>query len=202
MLQLCTTLMTKAIRTYGVLNRKLLLSKLFLFFAWSYALLLVDLISWVRGIFPVPPADIFCWTDSVNVFHQIKTLPCKLKVFESHRVAHIISILPNVSWNYVKSAENPADCATRGLSASDLMDFKLWWHAPRWVGNRKSWPENPANKTLMTSEVAREQVASSSTVTLVNSSFSNSSPETCRESLDLPSLYTLVTVVSRGLRND
>ncbi|GFS63650.1 reverse transcriptase domain-containing protein [Trichonephila clavipes] len=37
------------------------------------------------------------------------------------------------SWHHVKSQENPADCASRGIAASKLKVHKLWWSGPLWL---------------------------------------------------------------------
>ncbi|GFY23096.1 integrase catalytic domain-containing protein [Trichonephila clavipes] len=37
------------------------------------------------------------------------------------------------SWHHVKSQENPADCASRGIAASKLKVHKLWWSGPQWL---------------------------------------------------------------------
>ncbi|GFU55641.1 integrase catalytic domain-containing protein [Trichonephila clavipes] len=37
------------------------------------------------------------------------------------------------SWHHVKSQENPADYASRGIAASKLKVHKLWWSRPQWL---------------------------------------------------------------------
>lgn len=70
---------------------------------------------------------------------QIKTLPSSLPVYESHRVGTILSSAPEVEWGYVRSADNPANCATRGLTPSQLKNFELWWHDPSWIQQPDLW---------------------------------------------------------------
>ena len=37
--------------------------------------------------------------------------------------------------------DNPADCASRGLSPADLLQFELWWKGPPWLmSDATSWP--------------------------------------------------------------
>ncbi|XP_026333317.1 uncharacterized protein LOC113240274 [Hyposmocoma kahamanoa] len=36
-------------------------------------------------------------------------------------------------WQYVKSEDNPADCASRGITASQLLEHRLWWTGPSWL---------------------------------------------------------------------
>ena len=41
--------------------------------------------------------------------------------------------LNNTQWNHVKSEENPADCASRGIYPSLLQSHSLWWTGPPWL---------------------------------------------------------------------
>lgn len=70
---------------------------------------------------------------------MLKIDPAKLKVFEANRISEIITTLPNVHWKYVATAENPVDCATRGIPAKLLKDFSLWWFGPTWLTRPSDW---------------------------------------------------------------
>ena len=37
------------------------------------------------------------------------------------------------AWLHVPTLENPADCASRGISATELKEHKLWWGGPPWL---------------------------------------------------------------------
>lgn len=38
--------------------------------------------------------------------------------------------------------ENPADFASRGLTATQIVNNQLWWHGPSWLTKEKTfWPE-------------------------------------------------------------
>lgn len=53
-------------------------------------------------------------------------------------------LIPLDSWRHIASADNPADCASRGLSASQLDDHALWWTRPPWLKDPHcSWPASP-----------------------------------------------------------
>lgn len=55
-----------------------------------------------------------------------------LKTYVGNLVSLIMDqILPD-RWSHVISSENPADCASRGLLPSELLDHKLWWKGPTW----------------------------------------------------------------------
>lgn len=47
------------------------------------------------------------------------------------------------SWHHVKSAENPADCASRGLLPSQLKIHPFWFYGPNWLSLPSSeWPKS------------------------------------------------------------
>ena len=36
-------------------------------------------------------------------------------------------------WNHVNGLDNPADCVSRGLFPSELLNYSLWWNEPNWL---------------------------------------------------------------------
>ncbi|XP_070171430.1 uncharacterized protein, partial [Polyergus mexicanus] len=61
--------------------------------------------------------------------------------YVANRVSEVQTRLPSIKWNHVPSKENPADCASRGLSPAELRDFKLWWAGPAWLSSPSTaWP--------------------------------------------------------------
>ena len=73
------------------------------------------------------------WSDSTTVLHWLQTPPYQLKTFVANRVAHILELLPNTLWHYVDTKNNPADPASRGLLAPQLISHPLWWKGPKWL---------------------------------------------------------------------
>ena len=51
----------------------------------------------------------------------------------ANRVASAARHLPQTAWLHVPTDENPADCASRGISAQELKDHPLWWSGPPWL---------------------------------------------------------------------
>ncbi|XP_068143648.1 uncharacterized protein [Drosophila tropicalis] len=51
----------------------------------------------------------------------------------TNRTAEILETIPRSAWRHVSTKENPADCASRGMLASDLINFDLWWKGPSWL---------------------------------------------------------------------
>ena len=78
--------------------------------------------------FPTP--KVFAWSDFTVTIAWLQDYPRKWKTFVANRVAKIQEIIPASSWKYVPTEDNPADCASRGLAAADLLDHEFWWNRP------------------------------------------------------------------------
>ncbi|XP_011171556.3 uncharacterized protein LOC105204198 [Solenopsis invicta] len=96
----------------------------------SAAVLMSRLTRFVMDALHITSVPCFCWTDSTVVLAWVTQHPSKWKTFISNRVAEIQTRLPSASWRYVPTDENPADCASRGVSGSQLVSHPLWWHGP------------------------------------------------------------------------
>ncbi|CAB0033670.1 unnamed protein product [Trichogramma brassicae] len=105
------------------------------------AALLVRLVKSLLDGLRFPPERIFCWSDSSVVLKWIRGHPSRWPTFVANRVSSIQTDLPDVCWRHVPTKDNPADCATRGLSPLDLAAFPLWWNGPSWINDEEStWP--------------------------------------------------------------
>ena len=106
------------------------------------ARLLAQLVNHTSSIIKLPPSHIYNWTDSIIVLSWITCNPRRLKTFVGNRVADILECTSPNSWRHVSGTQNPADCASRGLFPSELMDYELWWEGPVWLKlPSSSWPE-------------------------------------------------------------
>lgn len=110
------------------------------------ALLLSNLFSSIQ-FDPLPnPSQVYFFTDSAVVLAWLRTPSHQLTVFEANRVTTIQEKTSIGDWYHVKSAENPADVASRGLNPSEINDSVLWWNGPSWL--RSSVPEWPISKSI------------------------------------------------------
>ena len=83
---------------------------------------------------------IHLWSDSKDVLYWIKDVPAKWPTFIANRCADIATMLNDASWHHINSADNPADMASRGISARELVNNDLWWHGPRRLTeNNNEW---------------------------------------------------------------
>lgn len=95
--------------------------------------------------------DTFAWTDSSIVLSWLTVPHESFKVFVSNRIHQIHTLLPDCHWNHIRSADNPADCASRGISPAELRNHGLYWKGPACLYSPvSSWPKTtvfiPAEK--------------------------------------------------------
>lgn len=112
----------------------------------SAALLLAKLMDSVLKTLGDRDITVHFWGDSTIVLSWLKKEPCEFREFVEHRVANVqeITTKHNAMWHHVPTATNPADIASRGCIATDLLENSLWWDGPDWLRHDKSeWPTNP-----------------------------------------------------------
>lgn len=121
----------------------------------SGALLLTRLVTSIKSAFGNKVDKITYWTDSTIVLSWINTEAHRLKVFVANRIAEIQEATEQCDWKYISTSINPADIASRGCDATELIDNELWWYGPDFL----SLPENnwPSSKFDL-SEQAKNDV--------------------------------------------
>ena len=68
--------------------------------------------------------------------------PRRFKTFVGNRVSTIMELIPPEKWNHISGLDNPADCASRGLFPSELLQHQLWWDGPLWLKlPPANWPQ-------------------------------------------------------------
>ena len=108
------------------------------------AYLLAKLLSHIKEVLRVPACDVFAWTDSTIVLCWLDGSPRRFKTFVGNRVSGIMELTSPDRWRHVSGVDNPADCASRGLYPSELVNHHLWWNGPEWlVKTEDEWPVAP-----------------------------------------------------------
>ena len=80
------------------------------------------------------------WTDSKTVLGYINNDARRFHVFVGNRVQEIRERTSPNQWHYVGTKSNPADIASRGTGAQELIDNTLWWNGPDFLWNSpKDW---------------------------------------------------------------
>ena len=100
------------------------------------ALLLVNLVKKSYSSLMVNVSAVHLWSDSSIVLHWIRTPPRLLATFVANRVAEIQSLSLDVEWHHIGTKNNPADCASRGLTPPELSNYVLWWHGPTFLSDK------------------------------------------------------------------
>ncbi len=86
----------------------------------------------------------FFWTDSQVVLSYINNEARRFHVFVANRVQLIRENTNLNQWHYVDTSENPADYASRGLRASDILSTN-WLSGPEFL-----WKEEIYEETIST----------------------------------------------------
>ena len=104
--------------------------------------ILAQLLHHVQQAFDLPLSCVYAWTDSTIVLNWLVGNPRRFKTYVGNRVSHILELTSPDRWNHVDGVDNPADCASRGLLPSELLEHKLWWNGPAWLKLPSSdWPK-------------------------------------------------------------
>ncbi|XP_055326312.1 uncharacterized protein LOC129580137 [Sitodiplosis mosellana] len=89
----------------------------------------------------VDQIPIYFWCDATVVLHWIHGDISRWKTYVANRISKILASTSPKQWSHVGTHDNPADCATRGLTPAQLSKFDLWWKGPEWlVKPKKDWP--------------------------------------------------------------
>jgi hypothetical protein len=88
--------------------------------------------------------DVVLWTDNSATFHWLQKSPSNWKTFVGNRVAQIQELFPDAkTWRYCPTELNPADKASRGLSALQVLQDQTWFAGPEFLSrSQKAWPDN------------------------------------------------------------
>ena len=130
--------------------------------------LLATLLTTTRQTLNVPLHDVHAYCDSTIVLAWLDGSPQRYKIFIANRIASTVNLIPTSAWRHVPTKENPADAASRGLTASELKDHPLWWHGPPWLLQQPvKMPPQPSTSTLikLQQEEAKPQICNITAVT-------------------------------------
>lgn len=98
----------------------------------SGALLLTKLMDQTKLAFKnLSISGVHYWTDSSVVLSWLSEHPAKWNTYVGNRVSQIHALSNANQWHHISTKQNPADCASRGIHASELLADKLWWNGPQ-----------------------------------------------------------------------
>lgn len=87
----------------------------------------------LRQELQIPLQQSVFWTDSTTVLSYIGNESARFKTFVANRISLIRDATTSLQWRFVKSAQNPADQATRGLKAKDFVQEEKWFKGPNFL---------------------------------------------------------------------
>lgn len=89
----------------------------------------------------IPIRQSYYWTDSMAVLRYIRNTTSRFHTFVANRLALIHEGSNTSDWYYISTKLNPADIASRGISASDLVKGNKWISPPEFLWRPKTfWP--------------------------------------------------------------
>ena len=113
------------------------------------ALLLAKLLESVGRVLDISPNRWHAWSDSSTVLAWLDGHQRQHPAYVANRVEQTLEITTPYIWHHVPTACNPADCASRGLKPTDLLQHDLWWNGPIWLQQEPMlMPPQPPRRTL------------------------------------------------------
>ena len=92
--------------------------------------------------------NITFWSDSQIVLHWLKSTKT-LKRFIQNRVNEINELTTSWEWKYCPTSDNPADLVTRGITAEQYTNSKLWIKGPHWLTDSSTYPKSTSIDTSL-----------------------------------------------------
>lgn len=105
------------------------------------AVLLSKLLKDVQRSLQLPEESVFAWTDSMIVLAWLRRSPNTWKTYVANRVTEIVNNVSSGRWHHIKSADNPADVASRGIRPDLMKDCDLWWLGPKFLNDCTSFDD-------------------------------------------------------------
>ncbi|XP_068716993.1 uncharacterized protein [Montipora capricornis] len=108
----------------------------------------------------IPVDQSIFWTDSTCVLGYIANKDKRFHTFVANRVAAIHEVTSPPQWKHVGTKQNPADDASRGLTAEALLKNKRWIRGPEFLWKSEdAWPSQQCAVSMVAEndpEVKRE----------------------------------------------
>ncbi|XP_021964268.1 uncharacterized protein LOC110859615 [Folsomia candida] len=119
------------------------------------ALLLAEFMPLVAKALKMNFTDMVAYADSTLTLGWIRSEPYKYKTFVANRITKIQELIPGDKWGFVRGIDNPADCASRGISVQEFINHPLWWNGPSWLNEKPPVPNKYSTLTRLQRITAR-----------------------------------------------
>lgn len=117
------------------------------------AVLVTRLLVEVSEILKVEKSHIRAWTDSTVVLAWINSHPSRWQTFVANRVSEILTTLDSNQWSHVKTSLNPVDCASRGITPTELLNNTMWFCGPDFLRCSEVKYSKPKNSETQLEEI-------------------------------------------------
>lgn len=82
------------------------------------------------------------WTDSQVTLQWLYKGPYTGVNFVDTRIKKILATCDASQWKHCSTTDNPADLASRGCKAEELLQSELWKNGPNWLTKPELWPQH------------------------------------------------------------
>ena len=119
--------------------------------------LLAKILTTTSQTLKISVDNIHAYSDSTIVLAWLGGSPKRYKLYVANRISKTIKLIPSKAWSYVPTKENPADCASRGITARELVYHHLWWHGPPWLQKQPLKPPLQPSASEMKKHQEKDQ---------------------------------------------
>ena len=121
----------------------------------------------LRKELEIPISSSTFWVDSSTVLHYIRNETKSFHTFVSNRIAKIRDSTSPAQWKYVRSQQNVADIASRGMKIKTFLDNQTWINGPDFLRLPVSqWPSQPEHLKEIINDVEEKLPQKSFAVTV------------------------------------
>lgn len=116
--------------------------------------------SLIRSELDLSIDQIYFWSDSKIALQYIVNETRRFHTYVANRVAEIRDTTDPKLWRHCPGKSNPADCASRGISAKHLLSNKTYLQGPKFLYQREDqWPsEEIGELTQSDSEIKPDRI--------------------------------------------
>jgi hypothetical protein len=75
----------------------------------------------------------FNWSDSTTILSWVKSRSCRFNNYVANQVREILETSSPSDWNYVPTADNPADDASLSLDLNEFDIQHCWFSGPKFL---------------------------------------------------------------------
>jgi hypothetical protein len=90
---------------------------------------------------------VYAWTDSEIVLQWLNSHPGRWQTYVANIICEIQENIPRPQWLHVPTEQNPADCASRGLTVQEFVTHRLFREGPSFIGHEFSIPTQPNERS-------------------------------------------------------